>query len=435
MTEPGRTQQQADREHDQHDRPEASKEGPVGVVLAGAGARGAYEAGVLAELLEYLDKRGDRPSVFIGTSAGAINAVLFASLAHLPAAEAAKQALSMWRTVRRNMVFNRFVPTPSAIGRFILERQLGVRISKPRTEGLTGGLLDTRPMRKTLEERLNWEDLHANIRSGKVKAVGVTATVCRRGGYTDIFVETPAPRPLQSDEDRAVRYRNVELKPAHVLASSAIPVLFPPVRLEADERMDEVGCWYIDGGARLNAPIMPAIKFDVTKVVVIAADPAKRFAKEPDGRAGRPPAIEDTFVQVLNGALTDRMIEDFSTLNKINDFVGAVANADKTVKSPTGREYKLIESLFGGPEPGHVDELGQLARNVLTTAFTGIRTFRSFDLRLASHILGRPSRSQSELMSYVLFEPEFIEEAIQLGQRDARRIIDRAGKNGDIWNL
>jgi NTE family protein len=412
-----------------------SEDGQVGVVLAGAGARGAYEAGVLAELLEYLDDRGERPRVFIGTSAGAINAVLFASLAHLPADAASKQALSLWRSVHKSMVLNPLILTPFAIGRFVIERHLGIKISNPRLAGLSGGLLDTRPLRKTLEERLNWNDLHNNVRSGTVKAVAVTATVCRRGGYTEIFVETPAPRTLQSDEDRAIRYRNVALKPAHVLASSAIPVVFPPVHLEAAERMDKAGCWYIDGGTRLNAPILPAIKLDVTKVVVIAADPARRFTKEAGAGAERPPAIEDTFVQLLNGAMTDRMIEDLSTLNKINEFIGTATGDGGTVKSRTGREYKIIKSVFGGPEPGHVDELGQLAGSVLTTSLTGARGLRSLDLRLARSMLGRPSRSQGELLSYLLFEPEFLHEAIHLGQRDARRIIDRAGKNGDIWNL
>jgi NTE family protein len=439
MTESARARQQAHREEaqerNQRGRRAESTEGPVGVVLAGAGARGAYEAGVLAELLVHLDKRGERPSVFVGTSAGAINTVLFASLAHLPADEAAKQALAMWRSVRKNMVLGPFALTPFAMMRHLMERQLGIRISNPRTEGLSGGLLDTRPLRKTLEQRLNWDDLHANIRCKKVTAVAVAATVCGRGGTTDIFVETPVPSPIHGDEDRAVRYRNTELKPAHVLASSAIPVLFPPVHLQADEREDNTGCWYIDGGARLNAPIMPAIKLDAAKVVVIAAGPAKRFTNEPDGGADRPPAIEETFVQLFNGAMTDRMIEDLATLNKINDFVGGAANDGRTVKSRAGREYKTIDSFFGGPEPGHMDELGQLAHNVLTSAFTGVHSLRSLDLRLASHLLGRPSRSQSELLSYVLFEPEFIDEAIQLGQRDARRILGRVSGNGNIWDL
>ena len=113
----------------------------------------------------------------------------------------------------------------------------------------------------------------------------------------------------------------------------------------------------------------------------------------------------------------------------------SVTARSRAVKSPTGREYKIVESVFGGPEPGHVDELGQLASTILATAFTGVRAFRSLDLRVAGHVLGRPSRSQSELLSYLLFEPEFIEEAIQLGQRDARRLLDRAGENGSIWSL
>ena len=76
----------------------------IGVVLAGGGARGAYEAGVLSMLLPEMERRGERPNVFVGTSAGAINAVLFASLAHLPAQQAAEAAWSVWATIYRKDV-------------------------------------------------------------------------------------------------------------------------------------------------------------------------------------------------------------------------------------------------------------------------------------------------------------------------------------------
>jgi NTE family protein len=417
----GRTQAQREegRERAQRQRREEQHDGPVGVVLAGGGARGAYEAGVLSVLLPELDKRRQRPSVFVGTSAGAINAVLFAALAHLEAEEASQRALAMWRSVRKSMVFKPVLATvPAAATRYLAG--LG---NLP--VALTGGLLDTRPLLQALKEKLNWSDLHENTSSGKVQAVAVATTVSRTG-RTEIFVEgSPRITMLTSDEDRAVDYVGAWLTPEHVQASAAIPVLFPPVRIETNK----TNGWYLDGGVRLNAPIMPAIALGVNRVVLIATDPAKRMGSQLDGRAGPPPTIQDTFAQLLNGAMVDYMIEDLRTLDKINTLVRAGA----TGKSPGGREYRVVERLFAGPDPGDTDELGQLANNVFTTSFAGVRALQHPDLKLLGFLLGS-TVSRGELLSYVLFEPEFIDKAIELGQRDAQRILERV-TDGDIWNL
>lgn len=427
MAEEGRRGRQAQREEDgelvQRGRREEQNDGPVGVVLAGAGARGAYEAGMLSELLPELDKRGQRPSVFVGTSAGAINAVLFASLAHLTAGDAAREAVSMWRSMRKNQIFRPVLPSGlAAAARYLASlANLPVR--------LTGGLLDTQPLLDTLssDKKLNWPRLRDNMSSGKVEAVAVVTTVCRTG-RTEIFVQGHRAGRLDpgGDADRAVDYVNAQLEPEHVLASAAMPVLFPPVRITTEG----ADGWYMDGGVRLNAPIKPAIALGVKKVVVIATDPAEYLARPLDEKAGPPPMVQDTFAQLLKGALVDRMIEDLHTLTKINELVGGGAEA---VKSRTGRQYRVVERLFAGPAPGAIDELGQLANTVFTTDFAGARAIAYPDLWLLGSLLG-PTMSRGELLSYLFFEPEFVDQAIELGQRDARRILAQAG-NGDLWKL
>ncbi|MCO5967760.1 patatin-like phospholipase family protein [Actinoallomurus soli] len=428
MTETAQRARQQDREEQRERtqrgrREEPPAEGTVGIVLAGAGARGAYEAGVMSVLLPELDNRGYRPSVFVGTSAGAINAALFASLAHLDAAEAAERALTMWRSVRRHMVFKPVLPTlPFAAMRYLL--RLG-NMPVP----MTGGLLDTRPLGTALAGMLSWRDLHKNLRTGAVQAVAVAATASHTG-RTEIFIESPNIRTPEPDLIRAVDYVDAHLTPEHIMASAAIPVLFPPVRIKTEE----TDGWYIDGGVRLNAPIEPALELGVERVVVIATDPGRRLEKPLGDHAGMPPTVQDTFAQLLNGALSDSMMEDLNTLRDVNQLVRAGGTGVMS-RGSSGRKYRVVDCLFAGPAPGDVDELGQLANTVLSTGMAGLRALQHPELRLLSMLIG-PTASRGELMSYLMFEPEFIDEAIELGRRDAMRVLDPAkDKDGDIWSI
>jgi NTE family protein len=396
-------------------------DGAVGVVLAGAGARGAYEAGILSRLLPALEARNERPNIFVGTSAGAINAALFASLAHLPADQAAERALEAWLSVGKGDVFRSvFLSAPLAAVRYVAGL-FNLQV------GHTGGFLDTAPLRKTVEGRLDWRQLHDNVGQRRVRAVALATTACRTG-LTEVFVESRTPLGLPRDVDRAVDYVDVAggLAPEHVVASAAIPLVFPPVPLQQPGR--GVTGWYMDGGVRLNAPIKPVIELGADKVVVVATDP-EEYAARPAGRqAGPPPLVQDSLAQLMNGALVDRMIEDLRRLSKIN----RLTQADPNAKSTAGRPYRVIEHLFAGPAPGRVDELGRIADEVLGTDFAGARALGHLDLRLLSMSIG-PTVSRGELLSYVLFVPEFIEAAIEMGQRDADRIL-RRGQEG-LWRV
>lgn len=400
-----------------------SGDGTVGVVLAGAGARGAYEAGILSKLLPALEIRNERPTVFVGMSAGAINAALFASLAHLPAEQAAERALHTWLSIDKHDVFRPVSLSLSTAAVRYVAGLFNVHL------GRTGGLLDTAPLWRSVERKVDWRQLHENISERRVRAVALATTSCRTG-LTEVFIESRDPLRLPRDVERAVDYVDVEegLAPEHVVASASIPLVFPPVRLH--QRRRGTSGWYMDGAVRLNAPIKPVIELGAEKVVVVATDPEEYAARSSSQEAGRPPLVQDSCAQLLNGALVDRMIEDMRLLSKINQ----LAEVDPDAKSTAGRPYRVVEHLFAGPAPGCVDELGRIANEVVATDFAGARALSHLDLQLLSTFIG-PTASRGELLSYVLFEREFIEAAIEMGRRDADRILRHADGGNHLWRV
>src|SRR4029453_19115548 len=182
--------------------PENGDRGRVGLVAAGAGARGAYEAGVLSVLLPAIGE-DLRPTIFVGTSAGAINAALFASVAHLPVKQAAGEALDRWRGVHRDMVIK---SVPQTVPLLLVQNAAALLGLARRPTSL----LDTAPLRRSLKspKLLDWPQIHRNIRSGAVTALAVVTTEFKTG-RTKVFYDG-APGTLKevpkADDDRAVDY-------------------------------------------------------------------------------------------------------------------------------------------------------------------------------------------------------------------------------------
>jgi len=383
----------------------------VALVAAGAGARGAYEAGALSIILPVLEETGQRPRMFVGTSAGAINATLFASLAHLPAKQAAMQALDLWGNMKKSQIFSPAVPSALAAVPQYIARLFGFG------QGMTS-LLNTRPLLRLLNDRLNWDQLHQNVQTGKVEALAI-ATTATSTGRTSVFVEHSQSIPviLESDDDRAIDYYQRVIAANVVRASGAIPALFPPVLL--GDRSD--GDWYVDGGVRLNAPLKPAISLGATRLVVVATDPLDYLPVLPSPQPpGSAPIIQDEAAEIGHGLLADRMVEDIRTLVKVN----SLANGKK---SPSNRQYRVIPYIFAGPSAGQVGQLGQVAATVLDTKFSDVlNAITHPDLWLFTRLIG-PVKSRGDILSYLLFEPEFARAAIQLGQQDAQRYLDTMG--------
>ncbi|HEY2080280.1 MAG TPA: patatin-like phospholipase family protein [Streptosporangiaceae bacterium] len=401
----------------------AKKADRVAVVAAGAGARGAYEAGALSIILPVLEETGQRPSMFVGTSAGAINAALFASLAHLPARQAAARALDLWGNMKQSEVFPPAVPSMLAAVPQYIARLFGVG------RGMTS-LLSTKPLLKLLTDKVDWDQLHQNVETGKVEALAIVTTATSTD-RTSIFVEHSQSVPVLpvSDDSRAIDYYEHVVDANVVRASAAIPAVFPPVLLGDQSNGD----WYVDGGVRLNAPLKPAISLGAQRLVVVATDPLDYLPVLPGPQpAGPAPNIQDEAAQIGHGLMADRMVEDIRTLMKVN----VLANGNV---SPSSRQYKQIPYIFAGPTAGQVGQLGQVAAAVLDDECSVLNTAMHFDLWLFTRLIG-PVKSRGDIMSYLLFEPAFAQAAIQLGQQDAQRYLDSMGwspasANGhvDIW--
>ncbi len=375
------------------------------VVLAGGGSRGAYEAGVLSVLLPALEKHGATPTVFVGTSAGAINAVGFASLHHLGAAACSQAVLELWRQVHFGSVFRS--PVRTAVRR-LAGRGAGGRRA--------GALLDTTPLIATLEHIVDWDQLHANVASGKVAAVGVVATPSSTRDST-VFVETAGDRCPPVDDKRAIRYVKASLAADHVRASSAMPVVFPAVEILNPE---VAAGWYFDGGARLNTPIKPALALGASRVLVVATAPAEAPVDGPHTASSPPPGIAGGAAELFYAILADRMIEDLRALAGRNE---PSADGD------------LVPWTFGGPRRDDDGLFGRLVCEVLGGAGPGPRRRRGPLSVVARRALGRvlahdPDRA--ELASYLFFDPDFIDGAIRLGQRDAETLLGPDG--GPVWH-
>lgn len=407
---------------DQADRGRRSDPTPerVGIVIAGAGARGAYEAGALSVLLPRLAAAGVRPRVFVGTSAGAINATLLAAGAHLSAEEQVAALLDVWRRIGPRDVFAPLLTSTPRTAATWLAQQLGVRGVR------LAGLVDTTPLARTADTVVDWPRLRANVDGGACQALAVVAT-SGRSGRTVVFTDLPPGASLpRDDQDRAVDYVAAAIGSSHVRASAAIPVVFPAV--EVTEPPQRAG-WYLDGGVRLNAPLKPALDLGCDALVVVATHPDS-YA----GDAGAPhherPDVDDALVMLLDAAFGDRMVEDLRTLTKVNELVAA-GGAGRD----SGRRRSVVPHLFAGPPERAT--LSRLAAEVYQARFTGlrgkIRTLREPDLPLLAQILGGDGPRRGDVLSYLLFDREFIARAVALGQQQASALFAGTGATHLPW--
>ena len=402
----------------------------LGLVLTAGGARGAYQAGVLKRVAE-IPALAAGPSPFAvvaGASAGAINGSLLAARSSA-FAEGARDVAAVWSSLRVEQVFRTDLAAlaggAAGLARdFVLGGVLG------RT--VTAGCLDTSPLATLLEDVFPPHGIAEAIRKGHLYAVAVAATSYHSGrSYT--FIQGRTGHPVWTKSRRVVL--PVTLTHRHVLASGAIPIVFPPVRVES-----EAGeLWFGDGGLRLVAPMSPAIRLGATRIFAVGIRSARAAdtlaheeasgapAEESSARLACPPLAQICGV-FMNAIFLDHLDTDVDHLRRMNELIATrhLAMQDAPERDGNGaavhEPMREIAPLVVSPS----EDLALIAQRFAH------RMPRL--LRFVLDGLGTPDAQSADLMSYLLFDAAYTRTLVDIGYRDAAARIDEIEEfiRGDV---
>ena len=391
------------------------------LVFSGGGARGAYEAGVVRYLLEELPKRLGHPAHFdilCGTSVGAIHACYLAATADQGEGRG-NRLVELWTSMR----IEEILPLTARDLIRLPRRVLGVRRTAEAMRAGAApdrlyGLFDTRALERLVLQAIPWRSIRSNVRAGRVDAVCVAATQIGTARVV-IFMETRDRHPPSWTRDPNILPRPTRLLPAHALASAAIPLLFPAVRVASH--------YYADGGLRLNTPLAPALRLGADRVLVVALRPEPRQASEAALAEQR---VEDfgsplfLFGKVLNALMLDHLDTDLARMHVMNEILADGTSAfgpdfieriNEVARRERGQGFRSIQDLVIRPSA----DLGLLAGQILQNLSE--EHSRSPLIRLAARNLTNSGRTpESDLLSYLLFDGEFLAPLAELGFADAR---------------
>lgn len=360
----------------------------LGLVLTGGGVRMAYQAGVLSGISDINQSRGkagiENPfQIITGSSAGSLNATGLA-MYHNDFKYSTELLCSLWRSITTDKLYKlnmNFILKSGALG------QLGklVGVFKPSK---SASLLDTSPFLSFIRPYLKFPLIQRHIDTGTLEALCVMAVNYSNGTSTAFFQSSDACLPWYRARRSSQR---TKITTKHIMASGALPILFPPVRINRH--------YYGDGSLRNYTPLSAAINLGATKLLVITGQSID--APVPVTRPSKPalPSTAQTLGVLLNTLIIDAVDFDTERVNRINSSIAKLPNQ----AHPT---LKPIELLKIQPS----QDLGQLSINMQAAI---PKTMRKLMSKLGN------SGSSGELMSYLLSEPVYTQALINLGYNDA----------------
>ena len=366
----------------------ALRGGPLALTLGGGGARGAYQAGVLRGLASRCPSL--RFQILTGISAGAVNTIHLAS-GNPDLVVSADQLCDLWLRLTPGQVFDvrsaTLMLNAFRWGARLLSGGIGTG-GEPMK-----GMVDTQPLREFLTRSLeprpdgSIEGIARNLDSGALRAVALTATSYSTGLSVTWVQSKEAElwlRPQRRSEYAAL---TVE----HVMASSALPMLFPAVQVHRE--------WYGDGGMRLTAPLSPALHLGASRILTISTK-YQRSSNEPGSpmTAGYPPPAQ-VLGSLYNAVFLDLIDEDIVRLGRINHLLDNI---------PRDRREGLrkVEIMVIRPS----QDLGRLAAE-FEPKLPGL-------LRYLTRGLGTAATASPDILSFVLFQHDYIKRLIEIGEAD-----------------
>ena len=364
----------------------------LALVLSGGGARAAYQVGVLRYLAREFPN--DIPDILTGVSAGGINAAFLAARQE-PYAEKIDELTEMWRDLHIDQVFNVDI---SALAwrsvRWALRLGSGGKSPLPHAKSM----VDTTPLREVLERELHADKgpipgIQTSLRNGWLHAFALTASSYTTG-QSITWVQTREDDMIPAWERPARKSHCCPIRVDHVMASAALPFFFPAI--EVDE------AFYGDGGIRLTAPLSPAIHLGAKKVIAVTTRYA-RTREEADRPmiTGYPPPAQVAGV-LFNAIFLDQLDGDAMQLRQINELIGMLPEDKRQGLRP-------IELLVVRPS----EDLGRMANAYEAELPKGFR--------FLTRGLGTRETRSNDMLSLVMFQPDYVKRLLELGEQDAEK--------------
>jgi len=374
---------------DSGDRPAQPK---IGLVLTGGGARAAYQVGVLRAISEMLP--ADAPSPFqivCGTSAGAINATVLAANAS-NFRHGVRQLMTVWKNFHVDHIY-RADPVGAFrnSGKWVLSTLIGGLRETPVA------LLDNSPLARLISTRLDYPAIQRSIDAGDLNAFSISCSGYTSGESVTFFQGAPGIEPWRRARRIGI---SATIGPEHLLASSALPFIFPAVHINRE--------YFGDGSMRQIAPVSPALHLGADRLFVIGVGRQLQSQQE-RSRTDAYPSLAQIAGHCLNSIFLDSLEVDLERLQRINRTLSMMPQEARAKNSLPLHEVEFrVLSPSVALEKIAIDHVHTLPRTIRALLFT----------------LGALKTSGSNLVSYLLFEKEYCRALIKLGYDDTMKQRD-----------
>lgn len=362
----------------------------IAVLLPGGGARAAYQVGALHAVARIVGRSAPQPfRIICGTSAGAINAATLAVHAENFRLGVAR-LLRWWNGMDVAMIYRADVANVALHGmRWFASVLVGAGGPKD-----AASMLDNAPLRALLHRKLEFGRIDEHVRSGALRALAINATSYTTGHAVTYYQGAQAIAPWRRTRRRG---EPATITVEHLLASTAIPFVFPAERVGDD--------YFADGSVRQITPLSPPLHLGARRILVVAV--GQFGGQRPEVSQNRAPPRYPSFAQMAGHALSsiflDNLGADLERMQRLNQALNLVPEQHRALHP----EFAHIDALVLSPS----QDLGAMAVPHAARLPTGVRYLL--------HGLGSTKGTGASLLSYLLFERDYTRALLDLGFRDA----------------